>query len=53
MMNWEVIELPAPEKGQIHNRREGIDKLQDKGFKDEALFKALVCFGNLWKKDNM
>lgn len=45
--NGEVIALPAPEKGQIDNGCEGIDKLQDEGFEDEALLKALVCLWNL------
>lgn len=43
----EIIALPAPEKGQIDNGCEGIDKLQNEGFEDEALFKALVCLWNL------
>lgn len=41
------ILLPAPEKGQIDNGCEGIDKFQNKSFEDESLFKALVCLWNL------
>lgn len=47
------ILLPAPEKGQIDYGCEGIDELQNKSFKDETLFKALVCFWNLWKRDKI
>lgn len=43
----EEIVLPAPEKGQIHNRCEGIDKLEDECFEDEPVFEALVCLRNL------
>lgn len=39
--------LPAPEKGQIDDGRERIDKLQDEGFEDETLFKTLVCLWHL------
>lgn len=46
---WEDVVLPAPEKGQIDDGCERIDKLQNKGFDDEALFEALVCLWNLWK----
>lgn len=42
-----ITALPSPEKGQVHNRCEGIDKLQDEGFENEPLFKALVSLGNL------
>lgn len=38
---------PAPEKGQIHNRGEGVDKLEDERLEDEPLFKALVRLWNL------
>lgn len=43
----EEMVLPAPEKGQIHNGREGIEKLENECFEDEPLFKALVCLWNL------
>lgn len=42
-----ITVLPSPEKGQIYNRCEGIDKLQDEGFENEPLFKALVRLWNL------
>lgn len=42
-----ITALPSPEKGQIYNRCEGIDKLQDEGFENEPLFKALVSLWNL------
>ena len=53
LKHWHAIVLPAPEKGQIDDGCEGIDKLQDEGFEDEALLKALVCLWNLWKRDNI
>jgi len=40
-----IFVLPSPEKGQIDDGREGVDKLQDEGLKDESLFEALL---RLW-----
>lgn len=45
-MTKEIV-LPPPEKGQIHNRCEGIDKLEDKGFENKSVFEALVCLWHL------
>lgn len=44
-----LLYSPPLEKGHIEDGGIGIDKLQQEGFEDQALFKSLLGFRNLCK----